>query len=328
MRTISIERFGGPEELKLMDRPMPVPGPGEVRVKLACAGVNFIDVYMRTGAYARSQTYQTPLPMTLGMEGAGTVDAIGPQVEGFSSGERVAWYVVRGSYAEYAIVPAWRLVRVPEGIALPVATALMLQGATAHYLVHSAFPLAPGHACLVHAAAGGVGQLLVQLAKLRGATVFATVGAKDKAEIARPRGADHAILYRDVDFREEVKKLTGGAGVDVVYDAVGKDTIHRSIRSLKRRGCCINYGGASGLVAAVDPLELAEAGSVYFTRPHLADYTASADEIRWRAADLFAHVASGRLAVALDREFPLAAAADAHRLLEGRGTRGKLLLLP
>lgn len=326
MRTISIDRFGGPEVLTLMERPAPQPGPGEVLVRLACAGVNFIDVYMRSGAYARSTTYRTPLPMTLGMEGAGTVEALGEGVGGFAPGSRVAWYVVRGSYAELAVVPAWRLVRIPDDVDFPTATALMLQGATAHYLSHSAFPLGPGHACLVHAAAGGVGQLLVQLAKLRGATVFGTVGAVDKAAIARACGADHVILYRDVDFREEVMRITAGRGVDVVYDAVGKDTIQRSIRSLARRGYCINYGGASGLVAAVEPLELAEAGSVFFTRPHLADYTAGADEIRWRADELFAQVRGGRLKVALDRSFPLAQTAAAHRLLEGRGTRGKLII--
>ena len=326
MQTISIPAFGGPEQLKTMDMPQPGPAAGEVLVKLAYAGINFIDVYMRSGQYARSQTYQTPLPMTLGMEGGGTVAELGAGVTDFAVGERVAYCIVRGSYAEYAAVPPKRLVKVPDAVPLDIATALMLQGCTAHYLSHSAFPLTAGKSCLVHAAAGGVGQLLTQLAKLRGATVLATAGSPEKAAIAKARGADHVILYRDTDFREAVMQITGGQGVDVVYDAVGKDTIHKSIRSLKKRGLCINYGGASGLVTAVEPLELAEAGSVFFTRPHLADYIASAEELRGRVADLFAHHAAGRLKVEIDREFPLAQAADAHRYLEGRNTKGKLLL--
>ncbi len=326
MKTISIPAFGGPEQLQLMDMPQPRPAAGEALVKLDYSGINFIDVYMRSGHYARSQTYKTPLPMTLGMEGAGTVAALGAGVTDVKAGDRVAWCIVRGSYAEYAVVPAWKLVKVPPAVPLDIAAALMLQGFTAHYLSHSAFALAPGKSCLVHAAAGGVGQLLTQLARLRGAMVIATVGSREKAEIARSRGADHVILYRETDFREEVMKITGGQGVDVVYDAVGKDTIRKSIRSLKRRGLCVNYGGASGLVTTVEPLELAEAGSVFFTRPHLADYIASAEELRGRADDLFAYHSAGKLNVAVDREFPLAQAADAHRYLEGRNTKGKLLL--
>ena len=326
MKTISIPAFGGPEQLTLMELPQPHPAAGEVLVKLEYAGINFIDIYMRSGHYARSQTYQTPLPMTIGMEGGGTVAALGAGVTELAVGDRVAYCIVRGSYAEYAAVPAARLVKVPPQVPLNIATALMLQGCTAHYLSHSAFPLAAGRSCLVHAAAGGVGQLLTQLAKLRGATVLATAGSAEKGVIAKARGADHVILYRDTDFREAVMTITGGQGVDVVYDAVGKDTIYKSIRSLKKRGLCINYGGASGLVTAVEPLELAEAGSVFFTRPHLADYIAGADELRGRTTDLFAHFTAGRLAVAIDREYPLADAADAHRYLEGRNTRGKLLL--
>ncbi len=326
MKTISIPAFGGPEQLQLLELPRPRAAAGEALVALEYAGINFIDVYMRSGHYARSQTYRTPLPMTLGMEGGGTVAELGAGVTGLQVGDRVAYCIVRGSYAEYAAVPAARLVKVPREVPLNVATALMLQGCTAHYLSHSAFVLVPGTSCLVHAAAGGVGQLLTQLAKLRGATVLATAGSAEKAAIAKARGADHVILYRDTDFREAVMKITGGQGVNVVYDAVGKDTIHQSIRSLKKRGLCINYGGASGLVTAVEPLELAEAGSVFFTRPHLADYIATTDELRARAADLFAHYSAGRLTVAIDREFALAQAADAHRYLEGRNTKGKLLL--
>jgi NADPH2:quinone reductase len=264
--------------------------------------------------------------MTLGMEGGGVVVALGEGVTDFSVGDRVAYCIVRGSYAQYASVPASRLVPVPEHVPIPVATGLMLQGLTAHYLSHSAYSLSPGKTCLVHAGAGGVGQLLIQLAKLRGATVIATVGSEEKAAIARERGADHVILYRDVDFRDEVMRLTERRGVDVVYDAVGLDTIARSIRSLARRGLCINYGGASGLVASIEPLELAEAGSVYFTRPHLADYISSAAELRERAADLFAAYAAGMLTVTIERELPLADVAEAHRWLEARRSKGKLLL--
>lgn len=326
MKAVRIARFGGPEELKLLDTEKPSPGPGEVLVKLAYAGVNFIDVYMRNGSYVKSDTYKTPLPMTLGMEGAGTVAEPGAGVAGLKAGERVGYCLARGSYAQYALVPAWRLAKIPDHVPYPVATTLMLQGCTAHYLSHSAFPLGPEHTCLVHAGAGGVGQMLIQLAKHRGARVIATVGSADKAQIARARGADHVVLYREQDFREAVMELTGGRGVDVVYDAVGKDTIARSIRSLRRRGLCVNYGGASGLVKSIEPLELGEAGSVFFTRPHLADYTASAEEIAWRTGDLFKAWTEGSLTVTVDREFPLAEAAAAHACLEGRGTRGKLLL--
>jgi len=326
VKAVVIAKFGGPECLEYRDWPDPEPAPGEAVVKLEHAGINFIDVYMRSGHYARSQTYQTPLPMTIGMEGGGKVATLGEGVNGLKAGDRVAYCIVRGSYAQYAAVPAWKLVKVPDTVPLPVATTLMLQGSTAHYLSHSAFPLQPGHACLVHAGAGGVGQLLIQLAKLRGATVIATAGSRDKADIAAKCGADHVVLYREVDFREEVMKVTGGKGVDVVYDAVGKDTIRNSIRSLKRRGLCVNYGGASGLVQSVEPLELAEAGSVFFTRPHLTDYIGTPHELKQRADDLFAAYTAGRLAVTIDREFPLAEAAAAHGYLEGRGTRGKLLL--
>jgi NADPH2:quinone reductase len=326
MRAVAVTEFGGPERLALIDAPKPRPATGEAVVRLEYAGINFIDIYMRSGHYARSHTYQTPLPMVIGMEGGGTVEALGAEARGLSVGDRVAYCIVRGAYAEYAAVPAWKLVKVPADVPLPVATALMLQGFTAHYLAHSAFALHDGQSCLVHAAAGGVGQLLVQIAKQRGATVIATVGSAEKAAIARSRGADHVIAYRECDFREETMRLTGGKGVDVVYDAVGRDTISKSIRSLKRRGFCINYGGASGLVKSVEPLELAEAGSVFFTRPHLADYIATPEELAWRAGDLFSAWRAGKLKVAIDREFALPQAADAHRYLEGRNTKGKLLL--
>ncbi|HET7635251.1 MAG TPA: quinone oxidoreductase [Burkholderiales bacterium] len=326
MRTISIAAFGGPDVLQPVATDRPRPQPSEVLVKLDYAGINYTDIYQRGGLYARSHTYQTPLPMVIGMEGAGTVAAVGDGVTDFRPGERVAYCIVRGSYAEYAAVPARRLVKLPDDIDVRTGAALMLQGLTAHYLAHSAFQLKAGTSCLVHAAAGGVGQLLTQIAKIAGATVIGTVGSHEKAEIAKARGVDHVVLYRETDFRDAVRELTGGIGVDVVYDAVGKDTIAGSIRSLKRRGLCVNYGGASGLVESIEPLELAEAGSVFFTRPHLADYLATPEELRARAADLFQWIREGRLTVPVDREFPLAQAADAHRYLEARKTRGKLLL--
>jgi len=326
MRAIAIDRFGGREVLEARAVEVPALQPGEARVRVEYAGVNYIDVYMRTGAYARSDTYKTPLPMVLGMEGAGTVEAVGDGVEGLAPGQRVAWCIVRGAYAEFAAVPAWRLVPVPDAVPLDVACALMLQGSTAHYLTHSAWQIRAGDVCVVHAGAGGVGQLLIQLAKLRGAMVIATVGTPEKAAIARARGADHTILYRSMDFRDEVRRITNGRGADVVYDSVGRDTVHRSIRSLRRRGLCVMFGASSGQVEAIAPLELAEAGSVFFTRPHLADYMQDAAEIRGRAQDLFEAFAGGKLQVTIDRVFALAEVADAHRVLEGRESRGKLLL--
>lgn len=326
MKAIGIKAFGGPENLESMELPRPEPGPGEVLVKVRHAGINFIDVYMRSGAYRRSDTYKTPLPMVLGMEGAGEVVSVGSGVTGRKAGDLVAWCLARGSYAEYAVVPDWRLVGVPPGVPLTVATALMLQGMTAHYLTHAAYPLQKGDVCLVHAASGGVGQLLVQLAKMRGATVLATVGSREKAEIATSRGADYCIVYTEDDFQPLVRDLTDGRGVDVVYDSVGKDTLARSLRSLRRRGTCILFGGSSGMVDCVSPLELAEAGSVFFTRPHLADYLADSEEIGMRAGDMFRAAASGKLVVSIDREFPLEEARAAHAALEARQSRGKMLL--
>lgn len=323
-----IHAYGGASECRLEETPRPEPAPGEVLVQLAVAGLNFIDVHLRLGRYAKSDTYRNALPMTLGMEGAGTVVALGAGVSDVAVGDRVAWCIVRGSFAQFAAVPQGRLVRVPDGMDFDSACALMLQGLTAHYLSHSAFALQPGHTCLVHAAAGGVGGLLVQLARIRGATVIGTVGSAEKAELARALGCHHTILYKEQDFREELQRLTGGAGAHVVYDSIGRDTIARSIRSLRRRGTCINYGGASGLVESIVPLELGEAGSVFFTRPHLADYLATPDELRGRAADLFDHVAAGRLRVSLDRRFALADLPAAMDHLEAGRTRGKLLLDP
>ncbi|KAB2920298.1 MAG: quinone oxidoreductase [Hyphomicrobiaceae bacterium] len=326
MKAVQVHSFGGPDALAVEELPVPTPGKGEVLVKLELAGVNYIDVYMRNGSYGRSETYRTPLPMTLGMEGGGSVAALGTDTGTVAVGDRVAYCLARGSYAEYAVVPEGKLVRVPDDIPMHIATALMLQGATAHYLTHSAFRLTSQHVCLVHAGAGGVGQLLIQLAKRNGAYVIATVGTREKAALAKARGADATILYREADFREEVLRLTSGRGVDVVYDSVGRDTLPRSLRSLKRRGTCISFGASSGQPEPITLLELAEAGSVFLTRPHLADYMASPEEIGGRASDLFKAVGEGALSVAIDSTLPLANARRAHELIEGRTTRGKLLL--
>ncbi len=293
---------------------------------MSYAGVNFIDVYMREGHYRYSETYGSALPITLGMEGGGVVEAVGPGVDNVRPGDRVAYCLSRGSYAQYAAVPAWKLVKVPDAVPIEIATTLMLQGCTAHYLSHSLFPLGPGHTCLFHAGAGGVGQLFIQLARLRGARVLATVGSPEKAQIVRDLGAE-PILYRDVDFRQAVMQASDGRGVDVVYDSVGQETIERSIRCLKRRGVCVNFGGSSGMVESIRPLDLAEAGSVFFTRPHLAHYMSDAAEINGRAADLFAAFIDNRIRVRIDRTFSLSEAGKAHATIEGRKTRGKLLLV-
>ncbi|MCU4160510.1 quinone oxidoreductase [Acidiphilium sp. AL] len=327
MKAVQIDAFGGPDALHLVDIPVPSPGCGEVLVRLDRAGVNYIDVYMRSGVYARSDTYKTSLPMTIGMEGAGTVEAVGEGTLDWKPGDRVAYCLSRGSYAEFSSVPAWKLVAVPDGISFDIAPALMLQGSTAHYLTHSVYRLEPGHICLIQAGAGGVGQILIQLAKRRGAKVITTVGSVEKAKIAAARGADHCILYREEDFRQRVMEITDGEGVHVVYDSVGQDTIHSSIRSVRRRGLCVLFGASSGVVPSIEPIELAEAGSVFFTRPHLADYLTTAEERRWRAADLFElFQQGGNLEVAIQDVLPLQRAADAHRLLEGRASRGKLIL--
>lgn len=326
MKAVQIDAYGGPGNLVVREVDTPEPRPGEVLVGLEYSGVNYTDVYNRNGLYAKSHTYASSPPFTLGREGGGVVERVGADVTSVASGDRVAWCLALGSYAEAAVVPAWRLVKIPDGIEMPQATTLMLQGCTAHYLTHSLFRVEPGMRCLVHAAAGGVGQCLVALSKHLGAEVFATVGTGDKAEIAASLGADHVVLYRREDFAARVRDATGGRGVDVVYDSVGRATIEGSMRSLARRGTLVNFGAASGAVESIEPLALAEAGSLYFTRPHMADYMRDADEIRWRAREMFEHHLAGRVPAAIDRVLPLEAAAEAHRMLEARETRGKLLL--
>ena len=322
MRAIRIDAFGGPEVLRLADLPDPVAGDGEIVVRAEAAGINYLDTYHRTGLYPN------PLPLVPGMEGAGVVTAVGPEVTLFRIGDRVAWTSAIGSYAASVKMPAEKAVAVPEGVELRTAAAVMLQGMTAHYLTTSTFPLAKGHTCLVHAAAGGVGLLLVQMAKQRGARVIGTVGGEPKAGLARAAGADDVILYRQEDFLAAVKRLTNGRGVDVVYDGVGKETALKSLDCLALRGMMVFFGNASGPVGPLDPLLLSQKGSLFLTRPTLFHYVADRASLEARAADVLGQVAAKRLDVRIDRAFPLAEAAAAHQALESRQTTGKLLLIP
>lgn len=322
MKAIRIEGFGGPDVLRLTDVPVPSPGHGQIVVRVLAAGVNFIDVYHRTGLYPNA------LPLVPGMEGAGVVAAVGQGVSLFREGDRVAWANVLGSYAAQVLLAAERAVSVPTGLPADTAAAAMLQGMTAHYLCTSTFPLAKGHTCLVHAAAGGVGLLLVQMAKRRGARVIGTVGTEAKAALAREAGADEVILYQQEDFLEAVRRLTGGRGVEVVYDSVGKTTAEKSLDCLVPRGMAVLYGNASGPVAPIDPLVLSRKGSLFLTRPSLVHYVADRASLEARAADVLGDAAAGRLKVRIDRTYPLSEAAEAHRALEGRQTTGKVLLIP
>ncbi len=321
MKAIRFEATGGPEVLRLVDLPSPKPGPGQVLIRVEAAGLNFIDVYQRTGLYA------VPLPRTPGLEGAGVVLSLGPGVAGLSAGDRVAWSSTPGSYAEEVVVPADVLVKVPEGVLGRTAAALMLQGMTAHYLVETVYPLKPGNTCVVHAAAGGVGLLLVQMAKRKGARVFATVSTEEKAVLARGAGAHTVILYTQQDFAAEVKKLTDGRGVDVVYDSVGLSTFEKGLECLAPRGMMALFGQSSGVVPPFSPSLLARA-SLFLTRPTLFHYIADRASLEWRAGDVLGQVASGQLAVRIGGTFPLGEAAEAHRALEGRRTTGKVLLIP
>ncbi len=323
MKAIRVNEPGGPEVLSYEDVDVPDPGPGEARVKLAASGVNFIDVYQRTGVYP------TETPFTLGQEGAGEVEALGEGVEDLSVGDHVAWASVMGSYAEYAVIPADKLV--PFNVTLVearVAAAVMLQGMTAHYLTHSTFPIQEGQTVLVQAAAGGVGLLLCQLAKMRGARVIGTAGTEEKAELARGAGADEVILYREQDFVEETKRITDGEGVHCVYDSVGKDTFDGGLDVLRPRGYMVLFGASSGQVPPFDPQILNQKGSLFVTRPSLARYTLTREELLWRAESLFSWIGQNNLDVRIGGAYRLAEAAQAHRDLEGRKTTGKLLLIP
>jgi NADPH:quinone reductase len=322
MKAMRVHKYGGPEVLTLEEMPVPEPKAGEARVKIEAIGVNYIDVYQRTGLYP----LQTPF--TLGTEGAGIVDAVGPNVTEVKKGERVGYAMIPGSYAEYAIVPAARLVPIPPNIDARSAAALMLQGMTAHYLTHSTYPLKKGETALLHAAAGGVGLLLIQIVKQLGATVIGTVSTEAKAKLAKEMGADHLILYTQNDFLAEVKKLTDGHGVNVVYDSVGQTTFDKSLDCLRPRGYLVLFGQSSGPVPPFDPGKLAAKGSLFLTRPSLAHYTLDRAELLQRANDLFTWTASGKLKLRMEKTFRMAEAAEAHRQLEGRKTTGKVILLP
>ena len=322
MKAIRVHAVGGPEAMRFEEVAEPVPKAGEAVIRVEAAGVNFIDVYHRSGLY------KVPLPVTLGQEGAGTVDVVGAEATGVKQGDRVAWAGVAGSYAEKAAVPAAKLVKLPAGVLARDGAAAMLQGMTAHYLATSTFPLKPGDTCLVHAAAGGVGLLLCQIAKMRGARVIGTAGSEEKIKLARGAGADETIDYTKQDFEAEVKRITGGKGVQVVYDGVGKSVFEKSLNCLAPRGTMVTFGNASGPVPPVEPLTLSQKGSLYLTRPTLWHYIATREDLEARAGDVLGWIASGKLKIRIGAEFPLVQAADAHRALEGRKTTGKVLLLP
>lgn len=322
MRAIRVHETGGPEALRVEEVPLPEPGEGQVRLRVEAIGVNFIDIYERTGQYKKA------LPFIPGSEAGGVVDAVGPGVTEIRVGDRVAYTNVPGAYAEYTVAPANRVVRVPEGVDTKTAAAVMLQGMTAHYLTHSTYPLKSGDTALIHAAAGGVGLLLVQMAKRLGARVIGTAGTEEKVALARHAGADDVILYTQEDFEEATKRLTGGRGVDVVYDSVGKTTFDHSLNCLRPRGYLVLFGQSSGAVSPVDPQTLNAKGSLFLTRPTLAHYIATRDELEWRARDLFTWIAAGELSVRIGREFPLEQAGAAHEALAGRQTTGKVLLIP
>ncbi len=322
MHAIRISSTGGPEVLEWAEVPTPEPDPAGLVVRLAAAGVNFIDTYHRVGIYP------VEMPYVLGMEGAGTVEAVGANVTEWSVGDQVAWTGVPSSYAEYVAVPADRAVAVPEGVAVDLAAAAMLQGLTAHYLCHDTFPLHEGQQCLVHAGAGGVGLLLIQMAKRLGATVFATVGNEEKAKLATDAGADHVILYTEQDFGEAVEEIAGTRPLDVVYDGVGASTFDRGLDLLRRRGTMVLFGQSSGVVPPFDLGSLARMGSLYVTRPMLFDYIPTPEELRSRAGELLGWIADGSLQVRVGARFALRDAAEAHRALEGRLTTGKVLLEP
>lgn len=320
MKAIRVHQTGGPEALHLEDIPIPTPGEGQARVRLQAIGVNFIDTYKRSGLYA------VPTPFTVGEEGAGVVEAVGPGVEDIRPGDIVVYSNVQGSYAEYAVVPADKLVKVPVGLDPKVAVAGMLQGMTAHYLVHSTYPLKAGETCLIHAGAGGVGLLLIQMARMIGATVITTASTEEKRALAREAGADYALPYEGFD--QKAREITGGKGVDVVYDGVGQSTWEGSLNSLRIRGMLALYGQSSGPVAPFNPQILNQKGGLFLTRPSLWHYTQTREELLWRAGDVMRWTLEGKLKIRIGAEFPLAQAAQAHIALQARKTTGKILLIP
>jgi len=322
MKIIRISKTGGPDVMELVDAPVPQPGPGQALVKLAATGVNFIDVYFRIGLY------KTELPFTPGNEASGTVEAVGTGVTDLSPGDRVAYAMHRGSYAEYAVVPAAQLVKLPDHVDFKSGAAAMLQGMTAHYLTHSSYPLKQGDVCLIHAAAGGAGRLTVQMAKMRGATVYGTAGTDQKAALAKSAGADEVIVYTRQDFVDEVKRLTGGKGLDVIYDSVGQSTFLKGLDLLKPRGMMVLFGQSSGAVAPFDPSILNQKGSLFLTRPSLAHHCLTREELLWRSGDVLGWISEGKLELRIEKTYPLGEAPQAHRDLESRKTAGKLLLEP
>ena len=322
MQAIQVTQVGGPEVLTPTDLPVPTPKPNEALVQIKASGVNFIDVYFREGRYA------APLPFVAGQEGAGVVTDVGAEVTNLQRGDRVAYTSALGSYAEYAAVPASRLIKIPEGLDFEQAAAAMLQGMTAHYLLNSTYPLKKDETALIHAAAGGVGLLLVQMAKKIGARVIGTAGSQEKAQLAREAGADECIIYTEADFEAETKRLTEDNGVHVVYDGVGKATFDKDLNVLRPRGYLVLFGGSSGAVPPFDLIKLSQKGSLFITRPTLAHYTAAREELEWRANDVLQMIARGELDLRIHKVYPLAEAVQAHRDLEGRKTTGKLLLKP
>lgn len=322
MKAIRVHAPGGPEVMKLEDVPDPSPGPGQVVVKLEAAGLNYIDVYFRTGQY------KAPLPLTPGLEGAGTVTAVGPGVTDLKAGDRVAYTGIPGSYAQMNAAPADRLVKLPDGLSFRDGAAAMLQGMTAHYLIMSTYPVKKGDVCLVHAAAGGMGLLLCQMAKMRGATVIGTVSTEEKAALAKQAGADHTILYTTQDFEAEVKRITGGRGVDVIYDGVGQTTFEKGLGCLRPRGLMALFGAASGPVPPLDLQILNAKGSLFVTRPSLNHHIATREDLTQRAGDVLGWIKERKVKLRVELTFPLEKAGDAHRALEGRKTTGKVLLIP
>ena len=322
MKAIQVSHTGGPEVLTLVDVPVPTPKPNEALVEIKASGVNFIDVYFREGRYP------TPLPFISGQEAAGIVKDVGSEVSDLKPGDRVAYTSSLGSYAEFAAVPAARLVKIPAELSFEQAAAAMLQGMTAHYLLNGSYKLASGETALIHAAAGGVGLLLVQMAKRIGARVIATAGTEEKAQLAREAGADECIVYTQADFEAETKRLTDGKGVHVVYDGVGKATFDKDLEVLRPRGYLVLFGGSSGAVPPFDLIKLSQKGSLFITRPTLAHYTATREELELRAGEVLGAIAKGELKLRIHKSYALAEAAQAHRDLEGRKTTGKLLLIP
>lgn len=320
MKAVRVRKYGGPEVLRIEEIPVPEPGEGEVRIKIEASGINYIDIYHRTGLYP------SKIPFTPGMEASGVVDALGKNAGVVKAGDRVAYAMHQGSYAEYAVVSSWKLVQLPESLDFKSGAAAMLQGMTAHYLTHSTYPLEKGDSLLIHAAAGGVGLLLIQIAKRLGARVFGTISTKEKAALAKGAGADEVILYTESDFEEEIKRLTNGRGVDVVYDSVGKTTFEKSLNCLRPRGCLVSFGQSSGPIDPFNPGILSAKGSLFLTRPTLMHYAADRDELLQRAGDVFKWIADGELRLRIDKTFPLDKAAEAQRELEGRKSAGKLLL--